>query len=56
MKKKYIQPTTKAVRVRIESHIAGLSNDGGENSIEETLNPTNSGNGDDVLGKEDFGW
>ena len=58
MKKKYIQPTTKAVRVRIENHIATISGGGGENA-NGTIDPNITGEGgDDVLGKEDvgFGW
>ncbi len=56
MKKKYIQPTTKAVRVRIENHIATISGGGGD-TANGTLDPSVTGEGGtDVLGKEDFGW
>ena len=59
MKKKYIQPTTKAVKVSIESHIATLSG-GGNDTVNGTLDSSVNGDGgDDVLGKEDngqFGW
>lgn len=56
MKKKYIQPTTKAIRVRIENHIATISGGGGD-TITGTLDPNETGTGgDNVLGKEDFGW
>lgn len=58
MKKKYIQPTTKAVKVSIESHIATLSG-GGNDTANGTIDPSNEGDGTDALGKEDngpFGW
>ena len=57
MKKKYFQPTTKAIRVRIENHIAQLSG-GGNDTFTAPLGNEEGNGGDDVLGKDDidFGW
>ena len=59
MKKKYSAPKTKAIKVRLENHIANISGGGGD-SITGTIDPNVTGNGGEgfVLGKEDddFGW
>ncbi|MDO4801962.1 MAG: hypothetical protein Q4A15_07325 [Prevotellaceae bacterium] len=59
MKKKYIAPKTKAIKVCLENHIANISGGGGD-SMQGEINPEVRGNGGEgsVLGKEDgdFVW
>lgn len=59
MKKKYIAPTVKSIKVRLEHHLATISGGGGD-SFTGTLDSNTKGSGGEgnVLGKEDgeFGW
>ena len=57
MKKTYIEPTIKTIKVRTEGHIAQLSG-GGNDNASGTINQDITGNGEDALGKDelDFGW
>lgn len=57
MKKRYIEPCVYIFTLKAKQQLLGLSNEGGNNTIDAILDPTSSGDGgDDALSKEEWDW